>query len=407
MNKYLNTFFQSLKGGEVLVSISDYRPVWAEINLDNLVHNFREVRRLVGEKVIITSVIKADAYGHGATVVAKTLSENGSDRFAVATLSEAMELRRSGITKDILILGYTPGDQAHIVVENNITQTIYNMESAISISNAAVQLGKTAKIHLKIDTGMGRIGYLPNADSVKDILSIFKLPNIYIEGIFSHFARADEANKEFTRIQFEKFNWILGEIKKRGIEIPIKHIANSAAIIDLPEYYLDMVRAGIMLYGLYPSEYVNKERVNLKPVMTLKAKVSNVKTVNAGEGISYGHKFVTNKVTKIATLPIGYADGFTRLLSQKAEASIKGRKVPIVGSICMDQCMADVSELEDVKIGDEAIMFGPGDNGELKADDLANKLGTVNYEILCMVSKRVPRVYIKNSGIVHIKDYLA
>lgn len=397
----------SLKGGGVLVSISDYRPVWAEINLDNLIHNFREVRRLVGEKVIITSVIKADAYGHGAAVVAKTLSENGSDRFAVATLSEALELRRAGITKDILILGYTPGDQAHIVVGNDITQTIYNMESAISISNVAVQLGKTAKIHLKIDTGMGRIGYLPNTDSVKDILQIFELPNIYVEGIFSHFARADEKDKEYTRVQFKRFNWVLEEIMKRGIEIPIKHIANSAAIIDLPEYYLDMVRAGIMLYGVYPSEYVNMKKVDLKPVMTLKAKISNVKTVNAGEGISYGHKFVTDKVTKIATLPIGYADGFTRLLSCKAEVSIKGKRVPIVGSICMDQCMADVSELEDVKIGDEAIIFGSGDNGELRADDIANKLGTVNYEILCMVSKRVPRVYIKDNEIVLIKDYLA
>lgn len=381
--------------------------MWAEINLDNLAHNVREVRRLVGEKVIITSVIKADAYGHGATAIAKTLSDNGSDRLAVATLSEAIELRKSGITDDILILGYTPRYQDKFIIESNITQTIYNMEDAKALSEIAKDLGRTAKIHLKIDTGMGRLGFLPEADSIEKIANIFKLPNLYIEGIFSHFARADEANKEHTMIQFEKFNWVLKELKRIGIEIPIKHIANSAAIIDLPECHLDMVRAGIMLYGLYPSDYVNKDKVNLKPVMTLKASISNIKTVKAGEGISYGHSFVTNKTTKIATLPIGYADGLTRLLNHKAKASIKGKRVPIVGSICMDQCMVDVTNLDDVKIGDEAILFGTGRMNEPSIDDVARILGTINYEIVCMVSKRVPRVYLENNEILYIRDYLA
>lgn len=389
-----------------MISLKNFRPVWAEINLDNLVHNLREVRRLVGDKVIITSVIKADGYGHGAATIAQTLLENGTDRFAVATLSEAIALRKSGIKEDILILGYTPSCQDKLILENHITQTIYNVEDARSISEAAKNFGKIAKIHLKIDTGMGRLGFLPESESIEEIVNIFRLPNLYIEGIFSHFARADEADKEPTKAQFERFNYVVKELEKRGIEIPIKHIANSAAIIDLPEYHLDMVRAGIMLYGLYPSDQVKKENVNLKPVMTLKASISNVKTVKLGEGISYGHKFVTNMTTRIATIPIGYADGFTRLLNHKVEVSIKGERVPIVGNICMDQCMANVSNIKDVKIGDEVVLFGDGSMGEPSADEIGSIIGTINYEVVCMVSKRVPRVYIKNNEIVSVKDYL-
>lgn len=390
-----------------MYSLKDYRPVWAEINLDNLAHNIREVRRLVGEKVIITSVIKADAYGHGAVAIAKTLSDSGSDRFAVATLSEAIELRKNSIKEDILILGYTPKYHSRLIVENDITQTIYNVEDAKELSQTARNLRKEVKVHLKIDTGMGRLGFLSEKATIDKIAEIHKLPNINVEGMFSHFAKADESNKESAIKQFNKFDWLVEELKKKEVEIPIKHIANSATIIDLPEYYLDMVRAGIMLYGLYPSEYVDKEKAILKPVMTLKASVSNVKVVNAGEGISYGHNFITSKATKIATLPIGYADGFTRLLNNKAQISIRGKRVPIVGSICMDQCMADVSNIEDVKIGDEVTFFGNGTMKEPSADEIARTLGTINYEIVCMVSKRVPRVYIKNNEIVYIRDYLA
>lgn len=390
-----------------MISLKNFRPVWVEINLDNLGHNLREIRRLVGEEVIITSVIKADGYGHGAVAITKTLLDNGSNRFAVATLSEAIELRKSGIKEDILILGYTPECQDRLILENNISQTIYNIDHAKAISEAAKQLGMTAKIHLKIDTGMGRLGFLPVTHSVEEIVNIFKLPNLYVEGVFSHFAKADEADKEPTNIQFQKFNWLIKEIEKKGIEIPIKHIANSAAIIDLPEYHLDMVRPGIMLYGLYPSEQVKKESVDLKPVMTLKASVSNVKTLKAGEGISYGHNFVTDNETKIATLPIGYADGFTRLLNHKVEVSIKGKRIPIVGNICMDQCMANVSSIEDVKVGDTVTFFGDGSMDEPSVEEIANIVGTINYEMICMINKRVPRVYIKSNEPIYIKDYLA
>ncbi len=389
-----------------MISLKDFRPAWAEINLDNLAHNLKEVRRLVGEKVIITSVIKADGYGHGAAAIAETLSHNGSDRFAVATLSEAIELRKSGIEEEILILGYTPRYQYRLIVENDITQTIYTIEDAKTISEVGKHLSKTAKIHLKLDTGMGRLGFLPKPDSIKDIVNIFKLSNLYVEGIFSHFAKADEANKESAMVQFERFNWVIKELEKEGIEVPIKHIANSAAIIDLPECHLDMVRAGIMLYGLYPSDQVKKYNVNLKPVMTLKAAISNVKTVESGEGISYGHNFITNNTTKIATLPIGYADGFTRLLNHKAEVSIQGERVPVVGNICMDQCMVNVSSLKDVKIGDEVVLFGDGKMGEPSVDEVASIIGTINYELVCMISRRVPRVYMKDNEIISIKDYL-
>lgn len=389
-----------------MITLEDLRPVWAEINLDHLAHNIKEVRRLVGREAIVTAVVKADAYGHGAVLVANTILDNGGDRLAVATLSEAMELRKAGIKAETLILGHTPIYQSKRIIENGLTQTIYNLQDAKVLSDNAKGLKMTAKIHLKIDTGMGRLGFLPDKASIDEIKEIFKLPNIYVEGIFSHFAKADEKDKSYSVLQYEKFNWIISELKKVGIEIPIKHIANSASIIDLPEYNLDMVRAGIMLYGLYPSHEVNKSIVKLKPAMTLKTRISNVKTVSEGVGIGYGHKFVTDKTSKIGTLPIGYADGYTRLLTKKAEVSVKGKRTPIIGSICMDQCMIDISSFEGINIGDEVILFGDGSMNEPTADELANSLGTVNYEIVCMVSRRVPRVYIKNEEIVYIKDYL-
>lgn len=390
-----------------MFTLKDSRPVWAEINLNHLAHNIKEVRRLVGRDVVITAVVKADAYGHGALLSAKTLLDNGGDRLAVATLSEAMELRKAGIKAEILILGYTPSYQSNSIIENGITQTIYNLQGAKALSDEAKKLGKTAKIHLKIDTGMGRLGFLSQEVSIKEIIEIINLPNIYVEGIFSHFAKADEKDKDFSIQQYERFIRVINDLKKADIEIPIKHIANSASIIDMPGYNLDMVRAGIMLYGLYPSDEVNKGRVELKPVMTLKATISNIKTVPKGVGISYGHKFVTDKTYKIGTLPIGYADGFTRLLTSKGEVSIKGKRVPIIGSICMDQCMVDASDFEDVNVGDEVILFGDGSMNEPIADELASSLGTVNYEIVCMISRRVPRVYIKDNRIVCIKDYLS
>lgn len=388
-----------------MITLDEVRPVWAEINLDNLAHNMREVKKNVKEGTLITAVVKANAYGHGSINAAKTFLKNGADRLAVATLSEAIELRKADIDVPILILGYTPTSQYSLVIEYDITQAIYNMDSAMELSKVAEKLNKTGYIHIKVDSGMGRIGFLPTDESVDDIIKISKLPNVKVEGIFTHFATADETDKSYTNLQYDRFMSVINKLEERGLAIPIKHVSNSAAIIDLTDYNLNMVRAGIMLYGYYPSQEVNKERVKLIPAMSLKAKISNIKTVSRGTGISYGQIFVTEKESKIATIPIGYADGFTRMLSSKTEACINGRRVPIVGRICMDQCMLDVSEIDNVKIGDEVVLFGY-EEGALNADDVAAKLNTISYEILCMVARRVPRVYVQDRDIIQVDDYL-
>jgi alanine racemase len=385
--------------------MNELRPVWAEINLDNLAHNMREVKRVVKDGTMITAVIKADGYGHGAVQIGKTLLENGADRFAVATLSEAIQLRKSYEDIPILILGYTPSESADIVIKNNIIQTIYTYDQAAIYSKKARQLNKEVKVHIKIDTGMSRLGMKPTKETVETIKKINKLPNMVVEGMFTHFAVADEVEKEFTYEQARKFKFICDEIEKEDINIPIKHVSNSAAIIDLPDLNYNMVRAGIMLYGLYPSDEVDKNRVNLKEVMSLKVKISHVKEVEAGIGISYGLIYKTDKPTKIATLPIGYADGYTRLLSGKAKVLVKDKKVPVVGRICMDQCMIDVTGI-DVNRGDIVILFGSNGNNSISIDEVAKGVDTINYEIVCMISKRVPRVYVKNNQIVDICDYL-
>lgn len=385
--------------------IKDLRPVWVEINLDKLAHNMREVKRVVKPGTLVTAVIKADGYGHGAVQIGKTLLENGADRFAVATLSEAIQLRKNYKDVPILILGYTPDESAEDVIRFNITQTVYSYDQARVFSEKAQKLCKTVSLHIKIDTGMSRLGMQADEETIEQIKKISKLPNVFIEGIFTHFAVADEKDKNFTYEQVKKFNYVCDSLEKEGVKIPIKHVSNSAAIIDLPDFNYNMVRAGIMLYGLYPSDEVNKGNINLKEVMSLKARVSHVKELEAGRGISYGLIYKTNKKSKIATLPLGYADGFTRLLTGKAQAIVKGKKVSVVGRICMDQCMIDVTGL-DVNRGDEVILFGSDDENTISIDDLANKLGTINYEIVCMISKRVPRLYVKNGKIVEKIDYV-
>jgi len=389
-----------------MLNLDRTRPVWAEINLDNLIHNIQEVRRVVKDEAKITAVIKADGYGHGALEIAGTLLENGADRLAVATLSEAVQLRRVFQKVPILVLGYTPESCAEDVITNKIVQTIYSLEQARHYSNKAQELAMETAFHIKLDTGMSRLGLQPVSETIIEIKEISQLPNVTIEGIFTHFAVADEIDKTFTKKQYEKFMHFCEKLEKEGVDIPIKHVSNSAGIIDLPDMNLDMVRAGIMLYGLYPSDEVNKECVDLKQVMSLKVRISHVKELSEGIGVSYGLKFVTDKSSKIATLPIGYADGFTRMLTGKAEILVKGTKVPLVGRICMDQCMIDVTGVDGVSRGDEVVLMGTDGIQTISIDEVAQKLGTINYEIVCMIGKRVPRVYIKNNEIVKIKDYL-
>jgi alanine racemase len=381
------------------------RAVWAEINLDNLAHNMREVRRVTNKNSKVTAVIKADGYGHGAVSIGQTLLENGADRFAVATLSEAIQLRTFFADIEIMVLGYTPENLAVELIENNIIQTIYTLEQAKKFSKIANELNKKLCIHIKLDTGMNRLGMQCTDKTIDSILEISKLDSLFIEGIFTHFAMADEIDKQFTREQVEKFTNIVNRLEQSGLLIPIKHVSNSAAIIDMPEYNFDMVRAGIMLYGLYPSEYVNHNAVHLKEVMCLKAKISQVKDIEAGCGVSYGLKFKTDKKSRVATLPIGYADGFTRMLSGKAKVMVNTSKVPIIGNICMDQCIIDVTGLE-ANIGDEVILFGGNNSAGISIDSVANLLNTINYEIVCMVDKRVPRLYIKDGKEIYFKDYV-
>lgn len=388
-----------------MYTLDEIRPVWAEINLDNLAFNIGEVRKLTKKDALVMAVLKANGYGHGAVDIARTFLENGADRLAVAILTEAIELRKYNISEPILILGFTPPNQYKKVVEYNLTQTIYNYDDAKVLSDIAVGLGKSVNIHIKLDSGMGRIGFITNYESINEIIKISKLPNIYIEGIFTHFAMADELDKSFTIWQYNKFIKAIEELESMGLSIPLKHASNSAGIIDLPEFSLNMVRPGIMIYGYYPSEKVKKKNIVLKPAMTLKTKITQIKIVPKGTGISYGQIFVTEQQSKIATIPIGYADGFTRLFTQKVEVLVNGKRAKVVGKICMDQCMIDVTHINDAKLGDDVIIFGSGYNSP-SADELAEKIGTINYEILSMVSRRVPRVYVKDNNIVKIRDYL-
>lgn len=384
---------------------NNWRPYYAEINLDNFRHNFREVKRLAqGKKTI--GVIKADAYGHGAVELAAVLEEENADYFAVAVITEALELRRNGYKQPILVLGFTPPAFARDIVENDITQTIFNYELAEVISNEAVRLNKQAKIHIKLDTGMGRVGFLPEDIAVSEIKRISKLKNICIEGIFTHFAAADEEKKEFSKLQYERYSNTIKNLSAEGIEFEIKHMANSAAIIDLPETYFDAVRPGIMLYGYYPSDEVFKERLNLRPVMELKANIVNIKELPGNTPISYGRKFYTNRKSRIATLPFGYADGYTRLLFERSFVIVNGTAAPVVGRICMDQCMIDITDCGDAYVGDEVIVMGEENGISNNADDIAKRLGTISYEVLCMVSKRVPRVYVKNGSVIKVKNYV-
>jgi alanine racemase len=365
------------------------RPVWAEIDLEAVVHNFAQVKQKTEAKVM--AIVKANAYGHGAIPVARALVANGADRLGVAILTEALELRASGIEVPIMIIGYTPESHASQVVENNIIQTVFTVEQAEALAAAAKKLGKNAVVHLKIDTGMSRIGF--RWDSPEEVQPIFGLDGLIVEGVFTHFAVADMQNKQFTHEQLNRFKQCVDVIESKHGRIPIKHAANSAAIIDLPETYLDMVRPGIMLYGLAPSDEVDLSDIELKPAMTLKTQISMLKSLSAGTTVSYGRNYKADKIITVATLPLGYADGYSRLLSNKAEVLIKGQRARIIGRVCMDQCMVDVTHIPELSVGDEVILFGTDGNDSIRVDELADILGTINYEIVCMVSSRVPRVY--------------
>lgn len=381
------------------------RPAWAEIDLDAIAYNTRNIKKLIGDKDLI-AVVKANCYGHGVIDIIPTLLENGVSRFAVAMISEALEIRDNKITAPVMILGFTPLYLGEELINNNIEQTVYDLDYAKELSKIALTLNKKAKIHIAIDTGMGRIGFLPNEKSIDNITEICSLEGIEVIGIFTHFSTSDEKDKEYSHEQFTKMLSVMDTLKKRGIDIPLKHVANSGAIIDLPDTYLDAVRAGIILYGYYPSDEIDKNNLALKPALTLKATITNVKTLEKDMYVSYGRTFKTSNETIVATIPVGYADGYLRKLAENGKVIIKGEFAPIIGRICMDQFMIDVTNIPDVKIGDEVILLGEKNGLKYNADDMAKKLDTINYEVTCMLKSRLPRVYMKDTHIINVKNHI-
>lgn len=382
------------------------RRTWAEVDLDAIAHNIKEIRQITNPDSKIMAVVKADAYGHGFLEVTRTLLENGADRLAVAVLQEGKQLRSRGVTVPILILGASSEENVEDLINFDITPSVFDYEFAKALSYEAERKEKVTKIHIKIDTGMSRIGFLAGDDNeaiAEEILKISGLPYIEIEGIFSHFAASDELDREYTLLQYNRFMNVCECLERRGLTIPIKHICNSAGIMMYPEMHLDMVRPGVILYGMYPSDEVDKSKLDLIPAMTLKSQVTMVKEVEAGRGVSYGKTYITDKKTKIATVPVGYADGYLRKLAQSGKMIVNGTKVPIIGRICMDQCMIDVTNVHNIYKGDEVIIFG---REGVTVDDLAAWLGTINYEVSCVIGKRIPRIYTKNQKAVKVLNYL-
>lgn len=379
---------------------------WAEINLDSLKDNIKEIRKITSEKSKIMAIVKADAYGHGAVECSKVLLKNGANMLGVACCNEAMQLRNAGIDAPILILGASFEEEIEELILNNIAFSIFSYEFAKKVSEIGEKLKKNAIIHIKLDTGMSRIGYVTGVNDdevVNEIVKISELPYIEIEGIFSHFATADEKDSEYTELQFGRFNAVCEKLKTVGVNIPIRHIANSAAIMMYPNTHLDMVRAGVILYGLYPSDEVDKSRLKLKSVMSVKSRITHIKEICDNRGVSYGKTYITGGNTKIATVPVGYADGYTRLLGGKAKILVNGEPKDVIGRICMDQCMIDVTNVNNINVGDEVVIFG---EETVTADTLASWMGTINYEIVCMISKRIPRIFSENGRKVSVLNYL-
>jgi alanine racemase len=380
--------------------------VRAEIDLKAIAHNIKELRRITHPDARLMGVVKANGYGHGAIEVARCTLQNGAAVLGVARIEEGVQIREAGIEVPILIFGYTLPERTADLFEYDLTQTVYTYASAQVLSRTATSLKKKIKIHLKVDTGMGRLGLLPqdfqgdnsvalNADAIQETLAIASLGGLELEGIFTHFATADSAEKTYAEDQLDLFMIFLDRLRKAGLEPRVRHAANSAALIDMPQSHLDMVRPGIASYGLHPSDEVNKKHVSLKPAMALKARIIHLKKVPAGFAVSYGSTHRTPTATTIATIPIGYADGLNRLLSSSGRMLVHGQRAPIIGRVCMDLTMLDVGHIENVRMDDEVVIFGQQGNGSITVDEIASSLNTINYEIVSTITARVPRVYLR------------
>ncbi len=387
------------------------RRTWAEIDLDALAHNYQAVRKAASPQAAVCCVVKADCYGHGAQRVSRELEELGARWFAVSNLEEALQLRQGGVTRPLLVLGFTPPEEAEALALGNISQCVYSTEYARALSENAVRAGVRVKIHIKIDTGMSRLGFYfqdINRDegAVQEVKAACTLPGLVPEGIFTHFASADEGagGDAFTMRQFGCFKEMSEALIREGLVFPLRHCANSAAIFDYPLSHLDMVRAGVVLYGLKPSRQLRRQP-ELRPVLSLRSVVSHVKTVRPGTVISYGRTFTADREMRVATIPVGYADGYSRTL-RGAQVLIQGRRCPVLGRVCMDQLMADVTGLPEVSIGQRVTLIGRDAGEEITAAQLASWEGTIHYEVVCALSKRVPRVYLKGGAVDSIYNQL-
>ncbi len=383
-----------------------YSRIYAEINLDAVAENFAAMKKNIDPKTKIMAVVKADGYGHGAVPIARLAEEYEYIwGLATATAEEALQLRTAGIKKPILVLGFVFEEHYAQIIEHDIRIVVFKRDMAEQLSAEAVRQGKKAVIHFGLDTGMTRIGFADTEENVSVIREICSLPNVEAEGMFTHFARADETDRTVTQRQLVRFERFIEALKENGVELPLCHCSNSAGIIEFPEANREVVRAGITIYGIYPSDEVRKELVPLTPVMQLKSHVSFIKEVEPGVQVSYGGTFETVRKTRIATIPAGYADGYPRQLSNKGWVLIRGQKAPILGRICMDQFMVDVTDIPEVRDLDEAVLLGKSGEAEIKVEELSNLCGRFPYEFVCDIAKRVPRVYIRAGKISEQKDF--
>jgi len=379
--------------------------VWLEIDLDAVSHNIKTIRRIAGKNSEIMAVVKANAYGHDAIEISRVALESGATRLGVGALEEGIILRKAGIEAPILVLGLTLEDQIDPLLFYDLVPTISDLQTVKALSQAVVKYKKNARIHIKIDTGMRRLG-IKSERALDFIKRVKKMNNIKIEGLYTHLAAADEEDKSYTKLQFARYKRVVNELEKEDIHVPLKHMANSAAILDLPYTYLDIVRPGITIYGLFPLPLA-KRTIKLKPVAKFKTKIIFIKKVDGGESIGYGRAYTTTKETTVATLPVGYADGYPRLLSDRGEVLVRGRRAPIIGRICMDLCMIDVTSIPAVQVGEEVVLWGRQEGKNISVEEIAEKTGTINYEIICMVDKpRVSKVFIKKGKPFKVKSLI-
>lgn len=383
---------------------------WADVSLDNIAHNFQQIRAKLDDKCRVLGIVKADAYGHGAVAVSELLAQLGADYLGVSSFDEAMQLRDGGIALPILILGFTPPEFTQKLIDENLTQTVFSLEQAQQFSDCAHSLGKKLKVHIKVDTGMTRLGFIYNGeddeyDTAGRIAAVCALGGLDTEGIFTHFANADEKGDKHTLVQFSRFMQLLDTLKKAGVHFQIRHCANSAAMINYPQTQLDMVRPGLILYGVYPAMDMQPD-IRLLPAMSLRSVISQIKDVKAQTPISYGCKFFTAAPSRIAVVAIGYADGLMRVLSNGGQMLIHGVPARITGTICMDMCMADVSHIPEAREGDTVTLFGCDSGGCMPVEQLAQCAGTIAYEFICLISKRVPRFYYRDGIECGHKNYI-